>query len=269
MNKTSRVFILTLTVIFVFVSQVRAAFVWPVQEWRIPFIGSMKTPDGFSAVEVKDFSEFVKKEKKNFNDPKKQKQLTTQKTVSRPEWIPDGTPPVLKDMFPMDKEAANQRFFKSDVGLYHLSMDDGEAIHMAWFLAFRDGEKLPSNADFFNKELEPAQAEKLAELKKWIDENIDKAQFTDPNKKVSLKLLEMLPLQSLTMQKGSKLWTAGGRILVTVNEMPYAFFSRIYAVNIDGHLVMGVLAGFDGERPFWDPVVRNILLGLEVNPGQK
>ena len=58
-------------------------------------------------------------------------------------------------------------------------MDDGEAIHTALFLAARDGEKIPANVDVFNTELTPEQIQKLDELKKWVDGNIHKAQYTD------------------------------------------------------------------------------------------
>ncbi len=268
MKKTSRSFLVAMVMSLAFVSQAQAAFVWPIQEWTIPFIGTMKTPDGFSAVEVKDFRGFVEQEKKNLADPKKQKKVSAAKPAGQ-DLIPEGTPPILKDVLPADEATATRRFVKSDMGLYHLSLDDGEAIHMAWFLAFRDGDKLPETNDFFSKELDPSQTEKLAELKKWVDDNIDKAQYTDPKNKVSVKLLEMMPLQPLPLQAGGKVWTTGGRILITVDQMPFAFFSRLYVMNVDGHLVFGLLGGFDGERPFWDPVVRNMLLGLRGNPDLK
>lgn len=266
-NKGSLVLIIVLFA-FANFSSAQAAFVWPTQEWKIPFIGTMKTPDGFSAVEVKDFSSFIEQEKKDLADPKKQKKSPPVKP-NQPEFIPTGTPTLLKDALPADEETASRRFLKSELGLYHLSMDDGEAIHMAWFIALRDGEKLPPTIDLFNQELDPAQTEQLAELKKWVDDNMEKAQYTDPKTKVSVKLLEMMPLQPLAMQSGSKLWRTGGRILITVDQMPFAFFSRIYAMNVDGHLVLGVLAGFDGERQFWEPVVGDLLLGLQTPNAEK
>ena len=249
-------------------SAAHAAFVWPVQEWKIPFLGTMKTPDGFAAVEVKDFRGFIEQEKKNLADPKKQKKSAPTKPA-QPELIPAGTPEFLKEVLPENEEQAAQRFMKSDFGMYHLSMDDKEAIHVAWFLVFRDGEKLPQKLDVFTKELEPVQTEQLAELKKWIDDNMEKAQYTDTKNKVSIKLLEMMPLQPLSMQSGGKLWTTGGRVLITVDGMPFAFFSRLYAMNLDGHLVVAALNGFDGERPFWDPVVRNLLLGLQFESAKR
>ena len=57
--------------------------------------------------------------------------------------------------------------------------------------------------------------------------------------------------------------------MITAEDMPFAFFSRIYAMSVDNHLTVGVLAGFDGERPFWDPVIREMLLGLQEKPVTK
>lgn len=246
-------------------SSASAAFVWPVQEWKIPFLRTMNTPDGFSAIEVKDFRAFVEQEKKKLSDPKKAKKTGAGKSVPT-DLIPAGSPDIVKEVLPADEEAAVQRFLKSNFALYHLSVDDKEAIHVAWFLLFRDGEKLPEKLDVFTKDIDPKQTEQLAELKKWVDDNIEKAQYTDEKNKVSVKLLEMMPLQPLPMQSGGKLWTTGGRVLITVDGMPFAFFSRLYALNVEGHLVIAALNGFDGERPFWDPVVRNLLLGLKAEP---
>ena len=182
---------------------------------------------------------------------------------------PEGAPTLLKDALPKDEETAMKRFAQSDIAFYHLTMNDGEAIHMAWLLAARDGEKLPPNIDFFTKDLDASQTEKLAEFKTWVDANIEKAQYTDPKNKVSIKLLEMLALQPLSMQNGDKVWTAGARMMVTVDEMPFAFFGRVYALNVDNRLALAILGGFDGERPFWDPVVRDMLLSLQTKPADK
>jgi hypothetical protein len=170
---------------------------------------------------------------------------------------------------PTDEAAATRRFAKADMAFYHLTMDDGEAIHMAWLLAARDGEKLPPNIDFFTKDLDASQTEKLAELKAWVDANIEKAQYTDPKNKVSIKLLEMLALQPLPMQNGDKAWTAGVRVMVTVEGLPFAFFGRVYVLSVDNQLTVAVLSGFDGERPFWDPVIRDMLLSVQAKPATK
>lgn len=268
MKKIARVLFVALFVSLAFVPRADAAFVWSVAEWDIPFIGTMKAPDGFAAVEVKDFRTLIEQEKKKLNDPKKATKPTVT-TATKPELIPEGTPTLLKDALPADEAAAMRRFAKSDVAFYHLTMDDGEAIHMAWLLAARDGEKLPANIDFFTKDLDASQTEKLAELKAWVDANIEKAQYTDPKNKVSVKLLEMLALQPLPMQNGDKAWTAGGRVLVTVEGMPFAFFGRVYVFSVDNQLTVAVLGGFDGERPFWDPVIRDMLLSVQAKPATK
>ena len=254
-----------------------AAFEWKTSElkapeWDIPFFGKMKAPEGFSAVEVKDFRKLVDDEKKKKSTAKVLKTTDTKTTEAKPattSFIPKETPAALKDVLPADEAAATKRFLDADLAFYHLTMNDGEAIHMAWFFAARDGEKLPPTMDFFTKDLDPAQTELLAELKKWVDANMEKAQYTDPKNKVSLKLLEMMPLQPLPAQNGQKVWTAGGRVLVTVDDMPFAFFARIYAFDVEGRLALGVLAGFDGERPFWDPVIRNMLIGEREKPVAK
>ena len=59
MKKISRVLFVALFVSLAFVPQADAAFAWSVSEWDIPFIGTMKAPDGFSAVEVKEFRNFI------------------------------------------------------------------------------------------------------------------------------------------------------------------------------------------------------------------
>ena len=268
MKKIARVLLVALFVSLVFVPQADAAFVWSVSEWEIPFIGTMKAPEGFSAVEVKEFRNLIDQEKKKLTDPKKP--VTTKPNLpAKPELVPAGTPTLLKDALPTDEAAATRRFAQADMAFYHLTMDDGEAIHMAWLLAARDGEKLPPNIDFFTKDLDAAQTEKLAELKAWVDANIEKAQYTDPKNKVSIKLLEMLALQPLPMQNGNKAWTAGARVMVTVEGLPFAFFGRVYVLSVDNQLTVAILGGLDGERPFWDPVIRDMLLSVQAKPAMK
>ena len=271
MKKMSTVLIITLLLVCANLSHAYAAFEWPVSEWKIDFIGTMKSPDGFSAVEVKDFRNFIDQEKQGLLNPKKGKtDKSRQDSAGKqmPE-VPAGTPAILKEALPKDSEAAKKRFLKSDFAMYHLSMDDGQAIHTAWFLAFRDGEAMPEAVDVFTKDLTPEQTEKLAEFKKWVDENLHKAQYTDEKNKVSMKLLEVMPLQALPLQDGKKIWTAGGRVVIRAEGMPFAFFARAYAMNIDERLAVGILAGFDGERPFWDPVVRDMFLELRETPVAK
>ena len=71
-----------------------------------------------------------------------------------------------------------------------------------------------------------------------------------------------LPILSYNRENG-KLWTTAGRAMITVEGMPFAFFTRVFALSVDNRLTVGVLGGFDGERSFWDPVVRDLLLGLK------
>ena len=264
MKKRSLVLVLTLFLALTNISSAWAAFDWPVPEWNIPFVGTMKTPDGFSAVEVKDFRTFIDQEKKDLLKPKKPTPAKTKPSKPDPPFpeLPVDLPPILTETVPTDPDALTKRFLKSDFALYHLSMDDGEAIHTAWFLIARDGDEIPANADVFKTELAPEQLAKLDDLKKWVDDNIHKAQYTDAKNRVSLKMLQMLPIQAYNRENG-KMWTTAGRAMITVEGMPFAFFARIYALNVDNHLTVGVLGGFDGERPFWDSVVRDMMLGLK------
>ena len=267
MKKVSMVLLLALFMALANSSQGYAALEWPVSEWKIPFVGTMKTPDGFSAVEVKDFRNFIDQEKKKMMDPKKSKTDKSKPDSGNKQMpeVPAGTPTMLTDALPKDTDAATKRFLKSDFAMYHLSMDDGEAIHTAWFMVARDGEKMPENVDVFTQNLTPEQTQKLDELKKWVDDNIHKAQYTDEKNKVSMKMLQMMPIQALPRENG-KLWTTAGRAMITAEEMPFAFFARVYVMSIDNTLTVGVLAGFDGERAFWDPVIRDLLLSVRENP---
>jgi hypothetical protein len=264
MKKRSVVLLLTLALVMTNLPAASAAFEWPVPEWNIPFVGTMKTPDGFSAVEVKDFRLFIEQEKKDLLTPKKP--AATKPKTAKPEKpfpeLPADLPPILTETVPTDPDALTKRFLKSDFALYHLSMDDGEAIHSAWFLIARDGDEMPANIDVFKTELAPEQLAKLDELKKWADDNIHKAQYTDAKNKVSLKMLQMLPIQAYNRENG-KLWTTAGRAMITVEDMPFAFFARVFALSVNNHLTVGVLGGFDAERPFWDSVVRDLLLNLK------
>ena len=264
MKKRSLVLLLTLVMVMTNIPSAWAAFEWPVSEWNVPFVGTMKTPDGFSAVEVKDFRLFIEQEKKDLLNPKKT--AATKPKAAKPDTpfpeLPAGLPPILTETVPTDPDALTKRFLKSDFALYHLSMDDGEAIHSAWFLIARDGDEIPANVNIFTADVAPEQLAKLDEVKKWVDDNIHKAQYTDEKNKVSLKMLQMLPIQAYNRETG-KMWTTAGRAMITVEGMPFAFFTRVFALSIDNHLTVGILGGFDGERSFWDPVVRDLLLGLK------
>lgn len=227
--------------------------------WNISFVGDLKMPAGFAAVEVKDFRKLVDDEKNRPPLPAK-----TDKTKAKPEKpvkFPDGAPDLLKDAVPSDKDSLEDRLRRSDFALYHLTLDDGKSIHLAWFLAARDGDPIPAKIDFFSKEITPEQERKLDELKTWIDANIDKARYDDPKGKVSMKLLEVLPIKAVPAG-GKQLWTTGARCLVTADEMPFAFYGKTYLLDVDGHLVVGVLAGLDGERTFWEAVLDAALENL-------
>lgn len=266
MKRITTVLLLTLFLVAVNAVPGYAAFVWKVPEWSIPFIGKMRTPEGFSAVEVKDFGVMIEQEKKKLSEPKKVRKVSTE--LPLPE-LPEGVPQILTDSLPRNEASLNKRFINSELALYHLSMDDGEAVHVAWFLAVRDGDKLaPAARDLFSRELTPEQTQTLEAFKKWVGDNLHKAQYKDEKNRVELKLLEILPLQVLNTENG-KIWTIGGRSMVTVENMPFAFFARIYAMNINDRLAVGILGGFDGERPFWDPVVRDIMLSLQQNSERK
>jgi hypothetical protein len=264
MKKRSMVLLLTLVLALTNIPSASAAFEWPVSEWNIPFVGTMKTPDGFAAVEVKDFGAFIDQEKKDLLKPKKPTPAKTKPSKPDPPFseLPANLPPILTETVPTDPDSLTKRFLKSDFALYHLSMDDGEAIHTAWFLIARDGDELPANANIFTADVAPENLAKLDEVKKWVDDNIHKAQYTDAKNKVSLKMLQMLPIQAYNREPG-KLWTTAGRAMITVEGMPFAFFARIYALNVNNHLTVGILGGFDAERPFWDSVVRDMMLGLK------
>lgn len=259
MKKIINVLLLLVLVLFAYLSCAFAAPDDSSSVWNISFIGDMKVPAGFSAVEVKDFRAFVEQEKKTGSDSSAKKQPTTK--PAKPTAVPEDAPTLLKDAIPADQDAVLQRLRKSDFGMYHLTLDDGNAIHMAWFFAAKDGEKMADSVNVFDKELTAEQTQKLDEFKAWVDVNADKAQYTDPKNKVNMKMIEMLPIQVLPMN-GGQMWTAGARALITAEDMPFAFFGRAYVLSLDGHLTLGVLVGFDGERPFWDPVIRNALTSL-------
>lgn len=266
-NKCVKLLLAILMLVWFAPSAAHAAFEWPVSEWNIPFMGTMKTPMGFSAVEVKEFRNLMEQEKRKSKDPVLNKPQTQTGGTAKPPF-PEGAPAILSETFPANPDAAAQRLAKSDFAFYHLSMDDGQAVHLAWLLAVRDGDPLPASVDVFSRELSPEQSLKLDELNKWLEDNARKAQYTDEKSRVSVRLLQMMPLQALPFRDGN-LWTAGGRVMVTADEMPFAFFARIYAMKIDNRLAMVILSGFDGERPFWDPVIRDILLGLRESGGEK
>ena len=85
-----------------------------------------------------------------------------------------------------------------------------------------------------------------------------------------MKLLEILPIQANPAGEG-QMWTTGARVLITVDDMPFAFFGKAYFINVGGHLTAGMLAGFDGERPFWDPVLDAAMTSLAAGekPAEK
>ena len=59
MKKMFTILLLAGLLLFSNAPQADAAFEWQVSEWSIPSIGVMKAPIGFSAVEVKDFRNFI------------------------------------------------------------------------------------------------------------------------------------------------------------------------------------------------------------------
>ena len=123
MKKRSMVLVLTLVLVLTNIPSAWAAFEWPIPEWNIPFVGTMKTPDGFSAVDVKDFRLFIDQEKKDLLKPKKPTPAKAKPSKGETPFpdLPADLPPILTETVPTDPDALTKRFLKSDFALYHLT----------------------------------------------------------------------------------------------------------------------------------------------------
>ena len=59
------------------------------------------------------------------------------------------------------------------------------------------------------------------------------------------------------------------QVFLALITLPFAFFGRLYALSVGDQLTVALLGGLDGERPFWDPVIRDMLLSVQAKPEMK
>ena len=218
--------------------------------WDVPVLGSMQMPDGFQAVEIKGAKELMSSQK-----PK----ADAGKTVAKP--VVTSQDKTSTGDLPSKDELVG-RFEKAGIAAYHLTLNDGSAVHIGWFLAFRDSQVIQPELDVFGIEMSEKQKTGLEDIRNWINQNNDKLKYDDPQSKVSFQALEVLPIEFIPAGQ-SRILTGGVRVLTTAEGFPVPAYFRAYLMKLNDRLSGGVFLSIDGERSFWEPVILEAFKGLQ------
>lgn len=211
------------------------------KDWVVPVLGVFKVPKGFMAAEFSDLTKRLDSQKDKFQ----------------------AKAPVL----PIPQKQGKPVSAKPDVAAYQLTMDDGQAYHLAWLVAVRDTVPLdPAAAEYFNKPLNIQQKVSAVLAHDSIIQTLDKMQYTDPATGAGVKLLELDPLAFQTLN-GLQTYGCGARFLITYQNFIFPFYAKGYIFSVNNQSAAIFLITTDSERAFWSPVLQEVFPTLR--PGKK
>lgn len=212
------------------------------KDWQIPSIGTFSVPQEFKAAEFPDLKKLI--------DQQKDK-LDAQAKLPIPE---------------TDEKLRPEQF---DFSVYQLTMNDGQAYHLAWLMVVRDRNVLDEKmAAYFDRS--PSIEQKVASimLQDNLGQNLDKMQYNDAKSGIGFKVLEFDPFDFFRVA-GKQAYAGGLRFIVNYQDFLFPFYLKGYAFSVQNHAAAVILVTTDSERAFWLPVVNNIVLSLRPVSGQK
>lgn len=208
------------------------------KDWLVPVLGKLRVPQEFMAAEFPDLKQ-VLDEQKDKLDAGRNLPIPNAKEKFNPERV--------------------------DFAVYQLTMNDGQAYHLAWLVVIRDQEKLDKDmAVYFDKPLNIEQRVTAIMTQDELSRNLDKMQYSDPSG-FGVKILgfDQFDFNSIG---GKQAYAGGARILINYKEFLFPLYMRGWIFNTGGHAAAALLLATDSERMFWTPVLNSALLTLQPAP---
>lgn len=202
------------------------------KEWQIPTFGVFRVPQEFMAAEFPNVKKILDSQKEKLNN---QAEIP----------IPDVKERLHPDRF--------------DITAYQLTLNDGQAYHLAWLVLVRDRVALdPQAAQYFDTPLTIEQRVAAIMMQDSLSQNLDKMYYNDPKSGLGLKLLEFDPFDFGAIS-GKQFYAGGARFLFNYQDFLFPLYMRCWIVNASNHGAAVLLVTTDGERSFWTPVLNSIL----------
>lgn len=211
------------------------------KDWQVPVLGVFRVPQEFMAAEFPDLKKMI--------DSQKGK-LDAQAALPIPN---------AKDKLNPDR---------LDFAAYQLTMNDGQAYHLAWLVVLRDRVELDKEtAVFFDKPLDIEQRVSAILAQDKLSQNLDKMQYNDP----SGFGIKVLGFDEFDFGKiaGKQAYAGGVRFLFNYQDFLFPFYARGWIFNSSGHGAAVLLVCTDSERLFWTPVLNNALTTIRPLPTKK
>jgi hypothetical protein len=210
------------------------------KDWQVPVLGKLRVPQDFIAVEFPDLKQVLDEQKARLEA--------------------NGKLPI-----PNAKEKLNPE--RVDFAAYQLTMNDGQAYHLAWLVVIRDREPLDQNmAAYFDKPLNIEQRVAAIMTQDELSRNLDKMQYSDPSG-FGVKVLgfDQFDFNNIS---GKQAYAGGARLLFNYKEFLFPVYMRGWIFNNGGHAAAALLVSTDSERAFWMPVLNSALLTLQPAPAK-
>lgn len=215
-----RQFLVTMVCVLVISGSVMAA----PTKWQIPLLGTVSVPAGFNATEISS--------------------LNDKNTI--------GVNNKLSGAFSNLSKQTQGNF-------YYLTMDDGNAYHMAILAVMREVVPIASNPSSWYFYPNDNQRQMLqTEFNKFVEQ----PEFT-VSPEMSIKLLGLDTFE-LGKIGGKESISCGARFLLKQDKFFVPVYVNGWMFNAKNHGAAVVLITTDSDRQFWNPVMGNILNSLKV-----
>ncbi|HBS60074.1 MAG TPA: hypothetical protein DEA44_12490 [Firmicutes bacterium] len=145
---------------------------------------------------------------------------------------------------------------------YQVTLNDGAAYHLAWLIFCADTKKMTAGErEIFLQDITEEQKTRVRRLVADLNRNSTLQSFTDPKSKTTFRLLEVTPVEFVKMNK-KQAFAVGGRVLITADKLAFPLYGKGYVFDTRGRMAGAFLVTLDGERAFWEPVLRRVMLSL-------
>lgn len=212
-----------------------------VKEWQVPTLGIFRVPQEFMAAEFPDLKKMIDSQKDKLGS-----QLDSQAELPIPE----------------AKEKLNPD--RIEFSIYQLTMNDGQAYHLAWLVAMRDKQPLDEKtAVYFDKALNIEQRAAAIMMQDTLAQNLDQMQYNDPKTGFGIKVLEFDSFDFIRIS-GKQGYAGGLRFLMNYQDFVFPMYMRGYVFSAQRHAAAILLITTDSERTFWTPVLNSIIPSLRA-----
>jgi len=158
--------------------------------------------------------------------------------------------------------APREKLSSLNFQVYQVTLNDGAAYHLAWVIFCSDTNKMtPEEREIFLQDITEEQKVRIRRLVSDLNRDSTLKSFTDPKSNITFRLLELTPVEFVKMNR-KQAFAAGGRMLITVDKLVFPLYSKGYVFDTRGRMACAFLVTLDGERAFWDPVLRRVMLSL-------